>query len=61
MSSPARRKEKEAAWEVEYAAREAERRRKEDLDIFDRINESDASEDVKDILHRMAAHVGLEA
>lgn len=60
MSSPARRAERRREREAEYEARMAEQHRKGALSMFMRIEESDASEDVKDILHRIAQHVGLE-
>ena len=56
-----RRKERDAAWAIEQEAINRELARKEALDMWNRIHESDASEDVKDILHRLARHVGLEA
>lgn len=55
-----RRREKELAWEKEQAELDAERRRKAALPMYDRIQESDASPDVKDILQRFAAHLGIE-
>lgn len=60
MSSKERRAEKQREWEAQQAAANVERCRKEALTMYERINESDASEDVKDILHRIAQHVGLE-
>lgn len=62
--SAIRRLEKRRAWEAEQEKRlraEAiERERKDALDMYLRIEESDASSDVKDILHRIAVHLGLE-
>ena len=55
-----RRKERDAAWAIEQEAINREQARKEALNMWNRIDESDASEDVKDILHRLAQHVGLE-
>lgn len=52
---------REAQWEQESMARAVEHARKEALSMWERIEESDASADVKDILHRIATHVGLEA
>ena len=52
-----RRDEFEKQWEAESQ----ERARKENLTMYDRIEESDASDDVKDILHRLALHAGLES
>jgi len=54
MSSKERRKEKQLEWERELLNRDEERRRKEALSMYERIEESDASLDVKDILHRLA-------
>lgn len=50
----------EAEWEAKQASNERERARREALTMWERIEESDASPDVKDILHRMAEHLGLE-
>lgn len=55
-----RRKRREAEWQVEYEAREREQSRKDALPMYDRIEECRVDADVKDILHRMAVHVGLE-
>lgn len=60
MSRPERRREKERQYEAEEEARRQEEWRKEQLSMYDRIEEADASEDVKDILHRLAQHAGLE-
>lgn len=49
-----RRREKRAEWAAEKARMEDERRRKDSLSMYDRIEESDASAEVKDILHRLA-------
>lgn len=60
MTRPARRRELEDIRQRESEERERERWRKNELSMFTRIEEADASEDVKDILHRMAQHMGLE-
>ena len=60
MSSPARRKEKQAQYDRELTDRVVEQARKDSLDMWERIEESDASADVKDILHRLAAKMGME-
>jgi hypothetical protein len=60
MSSPAREREKRLQRDAEYEERRLEQARKEALSMFGRIEEAEASEDVKDILHRIARHVGLE-
>lgn len=60
MSSTARRREKRIELEKQPAADEIEQRRKNSLTMWERIEESDASTDVKDVLHRMAEFLGLE-
>jgi hypothetical protein len=55
MSSKERRKELKLEWEIEQEALEKEAARKEALTLYERIDESDASDDVKDILHRICA------
>lgn len=60
MSNKERRAANEAEWQRQYDARQAEEARKEALDMFMRIEEAEASADVKDILHRIAAHLGME-
>ena len=64
MSNWKRQAEKRAeasrAAEVERRIREGEARRKEALTMWERIEEADASADVKEILHMIAEKVGLE-
>lgn len=60
MSNPARRREKQIERANQQIADEEEQRRKNSLSMWERIEESDASADVKDILHRMAEFLGLE-
>lgn len=60
MSSPQRRAERTAQYEKAQQEHEAEYRRKEALTMWERIEEATASTDVKDILHRLAQHAGLE-
>jgi hypothetical protein len=55
-----KRAERNAQWAREQEAMERERHRKDALIMYDRIEESDASDDVKDILHRIAEQCGLE-
>lgn len=55
-----RRREREAEWDAEDQARRAEEARKDALSMYERIEESDASSSVRDILHRMAEKLGLE-
>jgi hypothetical protein len=59
-----RRAEKRRAQEAEFdrqaAEREKEAYRKAALPMYLRIEEADVNEDVKDILHRFAATLGLE-
>lgn len=60
MSSPERRKHLQEQRDREYEANRAEQARKDALGMWERIEESDASADVKDILHRLAAKLGME-
>ena len=60
MSSPQRRAEMRAKYEQEEILARKEQARKDALCMYDRIAESDASSDVKDILHRLAEELGLE-
>ena len=60
MRSSKRRAEREAAFAAECEARSREETRKEALSMWERIEEADVNVDVKDILHRMAQHIGLE-
>ena len=59
MSRSERRAERDREWEAEMAAREAERHRKECLCLYERIEEADCNETVKDILRRIAVHAGM--
>lgn len=49
-----RRAKHDMKWAAEIDAQNAERERKAALDMWSLIEESDASRDVKDILHRLA-------
>ncbi len=60
MSSPERRKQRQLEWEAEIKACQAEMDRKDALSMYMRIEEMTNPDDVKDILHRIASHVGLE-
>lgn len=60
MSSPARRAEKERERLRESEEREQERLRKAGRAMWQRIEESNADEEVKSILHEIASHMGLE-
>lgn len=60
MSSKARRAEKKAEWEAQCSAEEEERRRKDNLAMYWRIDEADCSDDVKDILRRIAEFAGMD-
>jgi hypothetical protein len=59
-----RRLERNAKYEREEAEQRREEAReearKEALSMWERIEEADASADVKDILHRIACQTGLE-
>ena len=60
MSSHQRRKELELELEVENRKRDAEYARRAALTIWERIEEADASEDVKEILHIIAEKLNIE-
>ena len=64
MTNNARRNEKRKAREaqmlVEEQAREVELARRTRLTMWERIEESDASDSVKEILHMIAEQCGLE-
>ena len=60
MSSKKRRAANEAEWQRNYEARQLEEARKAALNMWERIEESDASDDVKEILHMLAEKAGLE-
>jgi hypothetical protein len=60
MTNPRRRAELQAQRDREWDERAREQSRKDALSMFMRIEEADASEDVKDILHRLAQAAGLE-
>ena len=55
-----RRREREAERAAEDAVRETEERRRAALSMWERIEEVDADSTVKEILHMLAAHMGLE-
>lgn len=59
MSSPQRRKELARLREIEDRKREEEERRKAALIMYDRIDEANCDETVKDILRRIAEHLGI--
>ena len=60
MSSTQRRKERELEREAEDRARTIEYARRAALNMWERIEEADASPDVKEILHMLAGKMGLE-
>lgn len=53
-----RKKERQAEFEAQCEEQRLEFARKDALSMWERIEESDASEDVKDILRRLADHSG---
>jgi hypothetical protein len=61
MSSPQRRKELQTQRDREYEARWKEEARRASLTISERIDEADATSDVKEILHMLAEKLGLES
>lgn len=54
MSSKERRREIEIEWEAEQGRIEKERNRKNNLSMWERIEELDVNNDLRDILHRLA-------
>lgn len=60
MSTLRRRADLKLQREEEDRKREAEERRRAGLSMWARIEEADASADVKEILHMMAAKLGME-
>lgn len=60
MSSKARRAEIQVQFEREQLKRAAEHDRKEALSMWERIEEADASESVKDILRRITTFLVLD-
>lgn len=60
MSTYVRRAQREAEFDKECELRRLEDARKDALRMWDRIEEADASEDVKDILHRIVEQLGIE-
>ena len=54
MSSSRRRDERRKEWDAELERLEAERHRKDSLSLWQRIEEADLSDDLKNILHRLA-------
>jgi len=59
MSSAVRRAEKQREWEAEQERQDAERRRVASLTFYERIHESDASSDVKEMLRILADKAGI--
>lgn len=55
-----KREEREARLLAESEEREREEKRKAALTMWERIEEADASADVKEILHMMAQKLGME-
>ena len=60
MSSKTREAEKKLQWEAEQLAIDNERYRKNHLNMWERINEANTIEDIKDILERLREHLGIE-
>lgn len=55
-----KRAEREKQYELEDAIRSAEEHRVAELGMFERIEECDSWEKVRDCLHRIATHCGAE-
>jgi acetyl-CoA carboxylase carboxyltransferase component len=60
MSSKERRAEKAREWEEEQRKADIERHRRENLTMWERIEEFVKDEELKNILHALAEHTGLE-
>ena len=60
MSSPHRRAERQAEFEAEQERRRREEVRRAALTMWERIDEAEASSDVKELLHMFAEKLGLE-
>lgn len=60
MSSARRRVEMEALYQAASMARIKEENRKASLSMWERIEEADASFEVKEILHLLAEKLGME-
>lgn len=60
MSSKQRREEKRRQADIDYDLHMREEARKASRSMWERIEEADASGDVKEILHMLASYVGLE-
>jgi hypothetical protein len=60
MSRPERRKQLELEADERRMTEAREYDRKQALTMWERIEESNASEDIKEILHLLAEKVGLE-
>lgn len=60
MSSPERRAQQAKEFEQQQQERANEQLRKTRLTMWERIEEANASDDVKDILHRICEKIELE-
>ncbi len=55
-----RRKERQAEWDAEDQVRRQEEARKAALSMYERIQEMDGQNDIREILHMLAEKLGLE-
>jgi biotin synthase-like enzyme len=60
MSSPARRREREAQYEAEQLAAARERERRAARSMWEKIEDARDMSDVREILHEIAEKLGLE-
>jgi hypothetical protein len=55
-----KRAEREKQYELEDAIRRAEEHRRSELTMWERIEEADTPERIKEVLHMIATHCGAE-
>lgn len=60
MSSPERRRELQRLRDIEYEKQQEENRRLAARSMWERIEEAQSIGDIREILHDIAQHTGLE-
>ena len=55
-----KKREREEQYELEDAIRRAEEHRRSELTMWERIEEADTPEQIKEVLHMIASHCGAE-
>ncbi|WP_439392582.1 hypothetical protein ACRQ5Q_24480 [Bradyrhizobium sp. PMVTL-01] len=60
MSSREREKEKREAWARKQEAAERERNRRANLSMYSRIEEFVEDEELRNILHAICQHIGMQ-